>query len=94
MVCRRKKIQVLHNGIYPSKKLWELYIYVVALLSRLYGEKYAQHFKEALVPFLYTIAKKISIFNWDAILSHTLTQEIIKAKYLNHNSPPKFYMAS
>lgn len=69
-------------------------MYVVALDSRLYGEKDATHLKEAWVPLLYTIVKEGSVFNWSSILSLTIMDAIARVRYHTPVNPPEFYMSS
>jgi hypothetical protein len=51
--------------------LRESYIYMMALVSLLYGEKYFSRFSEALMPLSYTIAISERGFKWGAIIFQT-----------------------
>jgi hypothetical protein len=41
---------------YPMAKLRELYIYLMALICHLYGEKYCSRFSEAWIPLAYMVS--------------------------------------
>ena len=80
VVDRGESVPIKDKGIYPSINLRELYIYLFTLLSGLYGQKCAQYFKEMWLPIMSTIIKKESIFNWDSIISLSISQVIAKEK--------------
>jgi hypothetical protein len=54
---------------YGMKNLRETYIYLVALICRLYGEKDCSRFSEAWIPLPYIVAISESGFNWRVIIS-------------------------
>jgi hypothetical protein len=61
------------SGWYPTTNLRELYIYLMALLYRLHGEKDCSRFSEAWMPLAYTVAISRISFNWGAIISKQLS---------------------
>jgi hypothetical protein len=85
-----RRFQGINDGVYPSIHLRVPYIYAVAMVSRIYGEPDAMHVKEAWVPLIYTIVEEGLVFNWAAILSHTLRQAIIIVK--EHNPDPPSHL--
>jgi hypothetical protein len=56
-------------GWYPMTNLRESYIYLMALIYRLYGEKDCSRFSEAWMPLSYTVSIYGRGFNWGAIIS-------------------------
>jgi hypothetical protein len=52
------------TGWYQMTNLREPYIYYMALICRLYGEKDCSRFSEAWMPLAYTVAIFGSGFNW------------------------------
>jgi hypothetical protein len=57
------------SGWYPTTNLREPYIYLMALLCRLHGEKYCSRFLKAWMPLAYTVAISRIGFNWGDIIS-------------------------
>jgi hypothetical protein len=82
------------TGWYRTTNLREPYIYLMALLSRLYGEKDCSIFSEAWMPLDYKVAISRSSFNWGAIISKQLSICIQQAQTLKEGETPAFYMAS
>jgi hypothetical protein len=68
-----KKIMNRTIGWYPIANLKEPYIYRMALLCRLHGEKYCSRFSEAWMPLAFTVAISGTGFNWGAIISKQLS---------------------
>jgi hypothetical protein len=64
-----KKYTNWSTGWYQTTNLREPYIYLMALICRLYGEKDCSRFSEAWMPLAYTVAISGSGFNWGAIIS-------------------------
>jgi hypothetical protein len=82
------------SGWYPTANLREPYIYLMALLYRLHGEKDCSRFLEACMPLAYTVAIFRIGFNWGAIISKQLSTCIQQAQTLKEGETPSFYMAS
>jgi hypothetical protein len=82
------------SGWYPTTNLREPYIYLMALLCRLHGEKDCSRFSEAWMPLAYTIAISGIGFNWGAIISKQLSTCIRQAQTPKEGETPSFYMAS
>jgi hypothetical protein len=74
-----KKFMNRTVGWYPTTNLREPYIYLMALLCRLHGEKYCSRFSEAWMPLAYTVAISGTSFNWGAIISKQLSTCIRQA---------------
>jgi hypothetical protein len=55
-------------GWYPTTNLREPYIYLMALLYKLHGEKDCSQFSEAWMPLAFTVAISGVGFNWGAII--------------------------
>jgi hypothetical protein len=68
-----KKFMNQTSGWYPATNLREPYIYLMALLCRLHGEKYCSQFSEAWMPLAYTVSISGMSFNWCAIISKQLS---------------------
>jgi hypothetical protein len=79
---------------YPMKMLITPYRYVVALMSRIYGEAKISTFKESWVPFLHTITTIGHIFNWAVILSSNLENSISVVKNVVSGKHMHFHMSS
>jgi hypothetical protein len=79
---------------YQMTNLREQYIYMMALICRLYGEKHCSIFSEAWMPLAYTVAIFESGFNWGAIISKQLSICIQQAQTSKEGETPTFYMAS
>jgi hypothetical protein len=67
-----KKFKNRSNGWYGTIKLRDPYIYLMALIYRLYGEKISSKFSEAWMPLAYTVVISRSSFNWGEIISKQL----------------------
>jgi hypothetical protein len=61
------------SGWYSTANLRESYIYLMALLYRLHGEKDCSRFSEVWMPLAYTVAIFRIGFNWGAIISKQLS---------------------
>jgi hypothetical protein len=66
-----KKFTNQSTGWYGTTNLREPYVYLMALICRLYGEKDFSRFSEAWMPLAYTVAIVGCSFNWGAIISKT-----------------------
>jgi hypothetical protein len=78
------------SGWYNTVNLREPYIFLMALICRLYGEKYFSRFSEAWMPLAYTVAISGSIFNWGAIISKKLSTRIEEAQNPKNKKPLHF----
>jgi hypothetical protein len=74
-----KKFMNRTIGWYPMDNIREPYIYLMALLCRLHGEKECSWFSEAWMPLAYTVAISGIGFNWGAIISKHLSTCIRQA---------------
>jgi hypothetical protein len=68
----------------------------MSLICKIYGEKHYVHFKDDWVPLVYIIITIGSVFNWSAILSHSLNREIKKVQEARDKTRfvPPFYTTS
>jgi ribonuclease HI len=89
-----KKFTNRNSSWYPMTNLRQPYIYLMALLCRLHGEKYFSTFLEAWMPLAYTIAISGTSFNWGAIISKQLITCILQAQQLKEGETHAFDMAS
>jgi hypothetical protein len=89
-----KKFTNQTSGWYLTTNLREPYIYLMALLCRLHGEKDFSHFSEAWMPLAYTVSISGTSFNWGAIISKQLSTCIQQAWMPKEGETPSFYMAS
>jgi hypothetical protein len=89
-----KKFMNRTVGWYPTTNLREPYIYLMALLCRLHGEKDCSQFSEAWMPLAFTVAISGTGFNWGAIISKQLSTCIRQDQVLKEGDTPAFYMAS
>jgi hypothetical protein len=89
-----KKYTNRTSGWYPTTNLREPYIYLMALICRLYGEKDCSRFSEAWMPLAYMVAISGRGFNWGAIISKQLSICIQQAQTPKEGETPSFYMAS
>ena len=69
------KFKADNNGIYSISSLEPQFKYVVMMTCRLYGREDTTHFFLPWVPLMYTVAE-ISSFDWDKMLSDSLTSRI------------------
>jgi hypothetical protein len=88
-----KKYTNQTSSWYQTTNLRELYIYLMALICRLYGEKDCSMFLEAWMPLAYTMAIYGRHFNWGAIISKKLSICIQQAQTPKEGETPSFYMA-
>jgi hypothetical protein len=72
----------------------EPYIYLMALICRLYGEKDCSRFSKAWMPLAYIVAISGSSFNWGDIISKKLSIWIQQAQTPKEGETPAFYMDS
>jgi hypothetical protein len=79
---------------YPTANLQKTYIYLMALLCRLHGEKDYSRFSEDWMPLDYTVAISRRSFNWGSIISKQLNTCIQQAQMPKEGDTPSFYMAS
>jgi hypothetical protein len=82
------------SGWYNTINLREPYMFLMALICRLYGEKDCSKFLEAWIPLAYTIAISGSVFNWGAIISKQLSIRVDQAHKPKAGEVPSFFMAS
>ena len=75
-----KKFTNRNSGWYPTANLRQPYIYLMALLCQLHGEKYCSRFSEASMPLVYTLAISGTSFNWGTIISKQLSTCILQAQ--------------
>jgi hypothetical protein len=88
-----KKFMNRTVGWYPTTNLREPYIYLMALLCRLHGEKDCSRFSEAWMPLAFTVTISGTGFNWGAIISKQLSTCIRQAQVPKEGDTPAFYMA-
>jgi hypothetical protein len=74
-----KKFTNMRNDWYDTTNLREPYIYLMALIYLLYGERDCAKFSEAWMPMAYTVVISINNFNWGAIISKQLSTNILQA---------------
>jgi hypothetical protein len=74
--------------------LREPYIYLMALIFRLYGVKDCAKFLEAWMPLAYIVSIYGSIFNWGGNISKKLNTSILQAQTLKEGEVYTFHMAS
>jgi hypothetical protein len=89
-----KKFTNRSTGWYNTVNLREPYMYLMALICRLYGEKDCSKFSEAWMPLAYTVAISRSSFNWGAIISKKLSINLSQAQTPKEGEVLTFYMAS
>jgi hypothetical protein len=68
-----KKFTNRSTGWYGTTNLRDPYIYLMALICRLYKEKYCSRFSEAWMPLAYTVVIIGCNFNWGEIISKQLS---------------------
>jgi hypothetical protein len=85
-----KKYTNQSTGWYQTTNLREPYIYLMALIYRLYGEKDCSRFSEAWMPLAYTVAISGSSFNWGEIISKQLSICIQQAQTPKEGETPSF----
>jgi hypothetical protein len=74
--------------------LREPYIYLMALICWLYGEKDCSKFSETWIPLAYIVVIVRRIFNWGPIISKQLSICVHQSHMLKEGEAPTFYMAS
>ena len=88
-----KKFTNRSNGWYGTINLREPYIYLMALICWLYGEKDCSKFSEAWMPLAYTMEIIGRSFNWGVIISKQLNIYLQQARTPKEGEAPTFYMA-
>ena len=76
------KFKNWRNDWYGTMNLREPYVYLMALICRLYGEKNCVKFSEACMPLAYTMVILESSFNWGEIISNQLRTNVLHAQML------------
>jgi hypothetical protein len=89
-----KKFTNQSTGFYGTTNLKESYVYMMALIFRLYEEKYCSRFSEAWIPLAYTVAIVRCKFNWGAIISKQLSICFQQAQASKEGEAPTFYMST
>jgi hypothetical protein len=89
-----KKFTSQSNGWYGTVNLREPYIYLMALICRLHGEKDCSEFSKAWIPLAYTVAISGSSFNWGEIISKQLSTCVQQAQTTKEGEVPTFHEAS
>jgi hypothetical protein len=77
---------------YQMAKLWESYIYLMALICQLYGEKECSRFSKAWLPLSYIVVVSGRHFNWGAIISNKSSICIQQAHTPKKGETPSFWM--
>ena len=88
-----KKFTNRSNGWYGRTNLRETYIYLMALICQLYGEKDCSKFLEAWMPLAYIVGISGSSFNWEAIISKKLSTNVAQDQVSKEGEAPTFHMA-
>jgi hypothetical protein len=81
------------TGWYEMVNLRDPYIYFMALICQLYGEKEYSKFSKAWMTLSYTVAILECSFNWGAIISKRLSTYVQQAQTPKEGEEPTFYMA-
>jgi hypothetical protein len=81
------------KGWYGMINMRVPYIYLMALIFRLYGEKDCSKFLEAWIPLPYIVVIARRIFNWGAMILKLLSIYVQHAQKLKEGEAPTFYMA-
>lgn len=89
-----KKFSNSSNGWYGTINLREPYIYLMALICRLYEEKEYSKFSEAWIPLPYIVEISRGDFNWGDIISKHLRICVQQAQTSKEGETQDFYMAS
>jgi hypothetical protein len=90
MVEGGQEIHQPEHWLVLNENLREPYIYLMALICRLYGEKDCSRFSEAWMPLAYTVAISGRSFNWGAIISKQLSICIQQAQTPKEGEIPVF----
>jgi hypothetical protein len=89
-----KKFTNRTSSWYQMASLREPYIFLMALIYRLYEEKYFSRFLEGWMPLAYTFDISRSGFNWGSIISKQLSIYIQQDQMSKEGETPSFYMES
>jgi len=89
-----KKFTNQRNGYYGTTNLRESYVYLMALICRLYREKDCSIFSEAWMSLAYIVVISGSGFNWGDIISKKLSICIQQDQMPKEGETPTFYMDS
>jgi hypothetical protein len=81
------------NGRYGKINLRKPYIYLMALICQLYGEKHCSKFLKAWMPLAYTVAIVGSSFNWGELISKQFSIYVKQVQMPKEGGAPTFYMA-
>jgi hypothetical protein len=72
-----KKFTNINTRWYNTINLIDAYMYLMALICRLYGENDCSKFSEAWIPLAYTMAIYGSSFNWGANISKQMSINLL-----------------
>jgi hypothetical protein len=89
-----KKYTNRSTGWYHMTKLREPYIFLMAFICRLYGEKDFSRLSEAWMPLVYIVAITKSGFNWGKKIYNQMSMCIEQDQTSKEGETLSFYMAS
>jgi hypothetical protein len=83
-----------NSSWYLTANLRQPYIYLMALLYQLHGEKDCSRFSKAWIHLDYTVIVSRISLKWGTIISKRLSTCILQAQQPKEGETPSFYMAS
>jgi hypothetical protein len=89
-----KKFKIRPTNGYPTNALRNFYQYMVSMLCRLYGEKYAFNFSLSYMPLVYHCAERGSSFNKEEIILENPEKSITTVVEAHPRAFPIFHISS
>jgi hypothetical protein len=84
----------MSNVLYDTTNIRDTYIYLMALIYRLYGKRDYAKFLEAWMPLAYIVAISDNIFNWGAIILKQMSTNILQSQTPKDGEMLTFNMTS
>ena len=94
MMIPGKKFWTRPSGEYDTSTLHTPYRFIALMLNRIFGRYHGKSFKIGWIPIIFYVAPQGTIFNWENIVSNSLSACISSALGGVSQKKSEFYMSS
>ena len=94
MIIPRKNFWTRPPGEYDTATLWTPYRFIALMLNMIFGRAHGKSFKLGWMPIIFYVAIQGTIFNWENIVSNSLSACISSALGGVSQKKLRFYMSS
>ena len=94
MMIPGKNFRTRPSGEYETSTLRTPYRFIVLMLNRIFGRANGKSFKMGWIPIIFFVATQGTIFNWESIVSNSLSACISAALGGVSQNKLEFYMSS